>query len=346
MGDGISNKICEDIHAYINDRGVVIKNNGDYDYRLFREFELTFTFGVRPYTTIFEVMTEHHKNKNSNYIHISNGCITIGINNPISKDGDTSIEYDETTFIRANTDEHQCFEPRLVSESRNKGERINSTDILQTLKTKLLFCLMPEKRSIALEDIATKGGVQISKFNILRGKPTIYEKYGYEAGTRKMDQFKVKIGNLTWGELDEGLKKYITDTIPAELRFEDITPLTEIMKNISFEYEMTNYSVGLSPSSRIFDFLLHGNTGVTWDDYVREDGLDDYTTYILRRDNELWKRWDSQLLFVNFENIGESRVLRGGSRKRKGRNTRKTRNTRNTRKVSKRVSNKRFIKKT
>jgi len=243
-------------------------------------FKLSFTFDEKEYTTTFKVMIFPGSS-----ITIFNNCLKVDISSNIL----------EESAISANTKEEPCFEPRLVSDPRNKpGLRVSVTDILQTLKTKLAFCVSPDIDSIPLVDEATIDKIEISKFNILRGEPAIYEKYGYRS--EDMDKFKKIINGLTWGTLDDDMKQTITDFIHESidvesqpLSFEPDRPLTDIMKMISFEYEK-NYSGYDSPSSIIFN---------TYD----TDMSMNIHNYTLNKEEPRWKSWDSRLLFTGFEII-------------------------------------------
>jgi hypothetical protein len=276
------------------------------------QFKLSFRFDEKEYTTIFSVLIYPNT-----MIRIFNSCLKIRIRPDIL----------EVSEISSNTGEESCFEPRLVSDRRNKpGLRVSSTDILQTLKTKLAFCLSPDITSIPLIDAAMIGKIEISKFNILRGKPAIYEKYGYRSAS--MDQFKTYINRLTWSDLDDNMKQIILDSInksiifePRPISFELDRPLTDIMKMISLESENT-YSYYNNPSSIIFNRLFM-NMGYD------EDYEEAMHTYILKKDDPIWKSWDRGLLFTGFEII-TSAGSRGKTQKTQKTQRKSIRRRRNT----------------
>jgi len=271
------------------------------EYSRTERFKLSFTFDKKEYTTMFSVLIY----PNSPKIKILNNCLKIYIRPDIL----------EGSEISSNRGEESCFEPRLVSDRRNKpGLRVSSTDILQTLKTKLAFCLSPGIDSIPLIDKARIGRIEISKFNILRGKPAIYEKYGYHS--ESMDIVRGVINGLTWGTLGDNMKQIILDAInksiifePRPLPFEPDTPLTDIMKMISLESENT-YTYYTNPSSIIFNSIF---MNIEHD----EDYEEAMHTYILKKEDPIWKSWDSRLLFTGFEIITSA-----GSRSRTQRKSR------------------------
>ena len=292
MADQENQKICTRLQEFLHMK--VPKR----EYSRTEHFKLSFTFDEKEYTTRFGVIIY----PNSPKIKIFNNCLKIDIRPDIL----------EGSEISSNTGEESCFEPRLVSDRRNKpGLRVSSTDILQTLKTKLAFCLSPGIVSIPLIDEARIGRIEISKFNILRGKPAIYEKYGYRSPS--MDKIKTYINGLTWGTLDDNMKQIILDAInksiifePRAQLFEPDRPLTDIMKMISLESENT-YSYYTNPSSIIFNSLF---MNIEHD----EDYEEAMHTYILKKVDPIWKSWDSRLLFTGFESI-KTAGSRGGTHK-------------------------------
>ena len=113
------------------------------------------------------------------------------------------------------------------------------------------------------------------------------------------------------GALDDNMKQIILDAInksiifePRPLPFEPDTPLTDIMKMISLESENT-YSYYTNPSSIIFNSLF---MNIEHD----EDYEESMHTYKLKKEDPIWKSWDSRLLFTGFESIKTA-----GSRTRK-----------------------------
>jgi len=192
---------------------------------------LEFTYDAKHYMTTFNIHnSDHIANDGTPFSrkYMSNRCINTSVD-----------KYDQLTFkfdssrIQANRNKEQsCFTPRL--ETHGNGEtRITSTDVLQTLKTKLTLLMInafPNERpppAIELQDRAEIQGVFISRFNMLRGKDAIYEKYGYVS--EELPKIKHLIQNLTWGE-------YITnkDIHKPEYRVkEELSPLQDIFTMIA-----------------------------------------------------------------------------------------------------------------
>ena len=135
------------------------------------DVHLTFHYMGRNYTGIFKLTSVGE---------IINGkkiCSIIRFDNDCSYLRYSYIDrFSYSSKIRANRGNvtkgyMPCFEPQLAIEQ-------GSADVLQILSTKIRL-LIPEHRPIIIIDEAEKDGLYISKYKLLRGESTIYEKYGY-----------------------------------------------------------------------------------------------------------------------------------------------------------------------
>ena len=158
-----------------------------------------------------------------------------------------------------------CFNPPLNVRKQGNANttKYTMTDALQVLSTKIKLAmtgivdilkgkLTNIKAPINIEDGATIKSMSISKYRILRGQDTIYEKYGYKSP--KLDTLKDYIKTLTWGDIldlfvtpnAKGLDVLFTKirSTPKTVQLKSVlstinpeTPLTEVLNTISFEDE-------------------------------------------------------------------------------------------------------------
>ena len=165
-----------------------------------------------------------------------------------------------------------------------------------------------------------------SLWRLLRGEPTIYEKYGYTSPV--LDTMRTKIRATTWDDVKafnifgrETLEAFATRNYPGV--FEDGKPLWASMKELSYE-EANRYSIphAFPPLGKvtIIDILLYAN-GFTGS----MPGLS------VHRDSPIWQSWNSRLLFTSFLEV--ARATAGGFRRRsrRVRRSRKTRRHRRSR---------------
>ena len=163
---------------------------------------LEFTYDEETYKTIFNISISSETSYGEHIfkMHMTNSCVDIRIHK-----NDTMLISSIDSMISGNAREgRRCFDPPLVTHG-NGLVRITSTDVLQVLKTKLTLLMVdafPHQGApppeIKIRDGANINGVLISKFNILRGKDAIYERYGYVS--EELNKFKSKIQGLVWGE--------------------------------------------------------------------------------------------------------------------------------------------------
>ena len=153
---------------------------------------------------------------------------------------DTTYPY--STRINANRHKEACFMPRLVGPS---------ADVLQILSTKLRLQI-PDHGDITIIDEAEKDGVYISKAKLIRGEPTIYEKYGYVTGEFKrygyvkgqIDYIKEKLQTLKVGILSDDVKNLLEEK--AGLPLNDNMLIINVMRRIKPQNEKIDDSLYIS----------------------------------------------------------------------------------------------------
>lgn len=174
-------------------------------------------------------------------------CIDILISIPPN---DTNLEvYREQelhqfdSMISANDDTNRCFNPVLAPNRTNPNERLrySSTDVLQTLKTKLQYLLPnPHNLPVVIQDAATTKYVALTPFHILRGQPPFYAKYGYEY--RNLIPLLIILPSVSWMEIRSRpyfgaitLGERITQITGRD--YGDFSSILDILQEITFEDE-------------------------------------------------------------------------------------------------------------
>jgi len=271
--------------------------------RLSNDFILTFVYNDITYKTKFSI------SNNDNVTIIShNKCINIVLENGEFRG-----------FIEADSEMNQCFEPRLITNSRNKPreKRTTSGDVLQILKTKLALCF-PTNIPITLFDDAKRKVetetdepiyIYISPFNILRGDDAYYEKFGYVSDT--INIIKKDIQSFLWKDIvDEGISimhhytNWKNGTEGVETKYGDNIKLIDIMKGITWDDEVNFLKEWKVPLSReILRFYV-------WAKNKDSNVLDNINIFTLNKDDPRWKASEKKLVFKSFEP-----VLSGGKRK-------------------------------
>ena len=167
-------------------------------------------------------------------------CIDIVITHSLDDDSASDIQ----SGITANSPAKGCFRPTLVSRRGNRNNtRYTSTDVLQILKTKLTYLMpKPDDFQLKISDLAVSSNIPLTHFNVLRGNPPFYKKYGYiyEAATPIL----ARIAEINWGQVkdlqfprvDQTFGEVIHGILPDQA-FADETPIVTVMQNISFEQE-------------------------------------------------------------------------------------------------------------
>lgn len=276
-------------------------------------YKLRFTIDGVSVETIFHFLPEEHQ--------VSNGCVSVG----------TSLH----SSLSSNSPTKGCFSPTLSKETLPSG--ITQTDVLQTLSTKLKFILRPDTEEVSISDVAKllnpatglKYASSFSLWRLLRGEPTIYEKYGYTAPS--LDAMRETIGRATWDDVKaykifgrEPLEAFVAREYSGH--FEDGKPISASMKEISYEDAnriTVRHIIPTLGNLTIIDLLLYA-LGFT-------RGMPGLSVH---RDSPIWQSWDTRLLFISFEEMSSSATTGGsgtgsvGGFRRKQRRTRRSRKTR------------------
>ena len=270
-------------------------------------YKLRFTIDGVPFETIFHFLPEEHQ--------VSNGCVSVG----------TALH----SSLSSNSPTKGCFSPTLSKETLPSG--ITQTDVLQTLSTKLKFTLRPDTEEVSISDVAKllnpatglKYPSSFSLWRLLRGEPTIYEKYGYTAPS--LDAMRTKIGATRWADVKafkifgrETLEAFVAREYPEH--FEDGKPISDSMKEISYEDAnriTVRHIIPTLGNLTIIDLLLYA-LGFT-------RGMPGLSVH---RDSPIWRSWDTRLLFTEIQELVSPVATSQGGFRRKQRRTRRSRKTR------------------
>jgi len=216
--------------------------------------------GIQVYETSFKFTHTSEK------IEIINDCIKISY---VYGDEGTGLE-PYKGYIYANSDEKKCFEPVLKSwrqqattgsaaASATAASGYTSADVLQILKTKMGLLFWPRKDLLCIVDVATKGDVSISPFNLIRGGHAIYEKYGYKSDF--ITELKIAIRQQQVGsflvlsylklELNKFMQfVHLRRGVPVSpINSDNHMPLAELMRRYTMEDEQSYYDYQSSESS-------------------------------------------------------------------------------------------------
>jgi len=193
-------------NAAINEMGEPLQINANPKKK---KIEIAFWANDRFYKGIFDFRY------NNDVLIFTNECSTLEYT--------YGENYPYMTRINANRRPEPCFTPRLEGPS---------ADVLQILSTKIRL-QVPEHEGITIIDEAEKDGVSISKAKLIRGLPSIYEKYGYVSA--QIDYIKSQIPLLKVDILPEEAKEILEEK--GGLPFRDDMLIIDIMKRISRENE-------------------------------------------------------------------------------------------------------------
>lgn len=288
-------------------------------------YELRFIIDGKEFKTLFHgVPTDHH---------LTNGCVSIG----------TTLE----SSLSANSPAKGCFTPTLSKETLPSS--LSPTDILQTLSTKLKFAVRPDKPEMVISDVARlvnpatgeKYPSSFSLWRLLRGEPTIYEKYGYMSP--ELEGMRARIDAATWRDVKgfmifgrESLEAFVVRNKYSK-HFEDDKLITDSMKGISYEDAnrvTVPHALPVRGPVTIIDLLANA-LGL-------KGGMPGLSVH---RGSSVWRDWDARLLFISFEEVSSSATTGGagtgsvGGFRRKQRRTRRIRRTRKTRRGQRQFRN-------
>jgi hypothetical protein len=195
------------------------------------------------------------------------------------------------TEIRANKKDTPCFTPRLDIAS-------GSATVLQILSTKIRL-QVPEHAPIQILNVAEKNGVRISKAKLVKGMPSIYEKYGYKSDRNKYLLEKIK--TVRFSELSDTIRNIFIDN---DFDVADDDFIVDIMNRIENKKVPYNgYDQFLT--TIVYDYLYN---------YILEEGhpLRLNTLMTFDEDSEEWAHIKDTVLV-----LGVEEVARGGKRKNK-----------------------------
>ena len=122
-----------------------------------------------------------------------NSCINISLN----YEGNGKFRWDGN--ILANSPAKGCFNPTIIQ---------GNADILTVLKAKFAECILKAtgaNSNYQIADEATLPGadLELSIFNLTRGKESLYKKYGFESDFAQYDELVNTFKNLQFNELTE-----------------------------------------------------------------------------------------------------------------------------------------------
>lgn len=299
---------------------------------LFREHK----YGVKNVDESYKLEFEIGGKRYSTVINFYEGSMNISKN---KKKVCISIEVGEEedtleSSIEANSMEKQCFNPVLVKD--NLPEGITQTDIIQVLSTKLKFAALKRTiQTITLRDQAQlinpdthkKSSDYFSSWRLLRGEPTLYEKYGYT--NKDLDNIRRVVMTTKWKEIKDiqlynDKKNIKLNEFGDILKFNDEDTIDKCMKKIPyFEAEKFSVSNGTKKITLIDMIVqaLHKKKGIF------QDGIFEKINELeVSRTSPIWNKWDRMMKFVSLKL--ENPIKEGGVRKKRRINTKKKSNTR------------------
>lgn len=273
---------------------------------------LRFTFDGKEFETIFQINYKKYTNEGT----ITNKCILL--------------DFEFTSSISANNPEKGCFRPLLTHETLKDISPVTPTDVLQVLSTKLKFAGNPEKKVFTIDDTArvskADGGfyqTRISHWRLLRGEPTLYEKYGYmpkrTTGT-SFDVYRGAVQSITWGEImnyetQTGMTlQAIADANFPEGTFVSDQSIAECMKKVTLamadayiQPPFPELYLGAKPFVELIMDALESEKHLPKPTFVLS----------VHRDSKTWKAWDRRLVFFSFAPVAAATVTRLDGRRRR-----------------------------
>jgi hypothetical protein len=221
---------------------------------------------------------------------------------------------------KGNVDEGYipCFTPQLDIPR-------GSADVLQILSTKIRLQI-PGHRAITIVDEAEKDGLYISKAKLVRGMPSIYEKYGYESDVVDdiRDQILAShIRMLNSAQLMGLLEKALGRKIQGdELIVDVMKQIPPGKENVSYHDEVMEFN----DESDFFMIRREEESHKTYLSNIVYDKLAQYFHFYplfltFNENSEAWKGIKNQVLITSVEEIsreGENMTMKnnyGGGRR-------------------------------
>jgi hypothetical protein len=295
-----------------------------------KEIKITILFNGKESVTVFKVRND------GNSITVYNKCISITY----------SLDNGLYTFgssLKKNNEEKRCFEPPLDVKKHNNANVTKYTmmDALQVLATKIKLAMtdivdvlkgkiVGSKGPINIEDAATIKSMSISKYRILRGQDTIYEKYGYKS--HNLETLKEYINELSWddllelfGGLDELFGKIRQSPKVNELKqklasVNGSKPLTEVLSTISFEDEYNLRPAGINKTVTLSEVIYQKIT-----DLVFTDKKINPLILTFNENSDEWRKMRDVVRIVNVEEVASVKGGRNPFKRITRRNRRTTR---------------------
>ncbi len=229
---------------------------------------------------------------------------------------------------KGNVDEGYvpCFTPQLDIPR-------GSADVLQILSTKIRLQI-PGHTAITIVDEAEKDGLYISKAKLVRGMPSIYEKYGYESDVVNdiRDQILAsRIRLLNSKQLMDLLEEALGRKIQGDELIVDIMKqIPPGKENVSYHDEVIEYN----DESDFFIIRQEKESHETYLSNIVYDKLAQYFHFYplfltFNENSEAWKGIKNQVLITSVEEIsrdGENMTMKnnyGGGRRANRRKTKK-----------------------
>ena len=248
-----------------------------------RKIQITFLANGITYKGIFDLTFEN------DVLQFRNACSVLSYY--------YGEEYPYRTRINANRQKTPCFSPRLEGPS---------ADVLQILSTKIRL-QVPDREGITIIDEAEKDGLFLSKAKLIRGLPSIYEKYGYV--NAQIDYIKSKIPTLTASILSEDYKELLEEK--SKLHIGDNTKIIDIMRRITPENEIIEGTEDdpVYISNIIYDVAHRYMYMQPFGSFIFKDANPDFHL-VFDEDSDAWNAIKDKVLIIDVADVTElSKIL-------------------------------------
>jgi len=284
----------------------VMNNSEEYNIPLrIKKYNIRFFYGGKEYDTVFKLKSfMGGRRGRCSTLTFYNDCFYLNYY--------CNYGYYEHK-IQADT-ESSCFVPPL------EGSQL---DVLRILSLKLSLA-NPFSRKISASNVAKKGDVRISMAKMLRGEPTLYERYGYVNPllTETLEKIKTYQFHVLPEELQEIIRQVIRERSGEEIPEDAL--LVDVMKKIGKEDEKTELLKTYPFEERIYG-LKKTISNVVYQTLVNSQGLTNDFTLNFIEDSPEWDHMKKRLYILSIDEIptGGKRRTRHTRRNKKKRITRK-----------------------
>jgi hypothetical protein len=285
-------------HPFISiEKSQTMNNSPEYNQPLgVKKYKITFTYSGKTHTSIFRLKSIGSDDK-CNVLYFYNDCIYL-------------LYYcDSNTYeinIHADDEERGCFQPPLP------GKQL---DVLTILATKLCLAT-PNMRRIEATNIAKKNDIRISKAKLVRGSPTVYEKYGYV--NPSLEGALDKIKTVTFDDLSPELKDIMIEIADREIAGDEL--LTDLMNSIPAEKENSN-AIKKYRFSELSGIEKKRLSHILYKFLSEKYSLPKMFSLTFDVNSPKWNAIKDTLVITDVEAIGNGGKLRKTRRKRKTRRT-------------------------